>query len=123
MSNRSPQRSILVGWSWALVAAAGLVSPCGLDTTAHAPEHLLASPTAAGAAASVTESSPPPVEPSAPEIDAGVPEAASDYVDAFTNLRDGSPPIPGSCDLDGDGYRALGCGGDDCCDVDTRGHP
>ena len=56
----------------------------------------------------------------------------------FGGLDDGAPPStkgelmsamigffsnPHPCDLDGDGYEALSCGGDDCDDADPQVHP
>src|SRR5262245_25795680 len=40
----------------------------------------------------------------------------------------GNPPLGGSgpadgCDADGDGHRALSCGGGDCDDTDPAFHP
>ena len=36
---------------------------------------------------------------------------------------DGDPGGPPACDVDGDGYRAVSCGGDDCDDNNADVHP
>jgi hypothetical protein len=44
--------------------------------------------------------------------------------DAATNPPDAGHDAGNPCDVDGDGYLAEGaCGGNDCCDTDSRAHP
>jgi hypothetical protein len=52
---------------------------------------------------------PPPPPP--PPRDASVADVGADV------------GISSPCDADGDGHRALGCGGDDCCDLDPDVYP
>jgi hypothetical protein len=88
--------------------------------------------------------SPPPIDAAAaPPESASESDATAPPTDANTGMK--TPPIedvvsipadvstpvdvavpdaaPVDCDFDQDGYKAVACGGDDCCDQDNRAHP
>jgi hypothetical protein len=56
----------------------------------------------------------------------GVPDAPADHVAVDTGtFPDATPDGPLDCDVDGDGYLAMGppCNGQDCCDDDRNANP
>jgi hypothetical protein len=126
----SPRRALLALTLTACGAACGLdVSGTGDEaTTTTAPPH----PSSGGdpvklvdASTSGTKTVDGSVSPT-PGIDSSVgsPEDAADQdvhlLDPDASYEEAGDP----CDLDEDGYRATGtCGGNDCCDFDSRAHP
>jgi hypothetical protein len=58
-----------------------------------------------------------------PPLDADVPDVALDAIVLAPDAATGTEGDP--CDLDEDGYKAMGaaCGGNDCCDFDGRAYP
>src|ERR1700722_179787 len=53
-------------------------------------------------------------------VDAGDGASAAD---SSTPMHDASFDSGDPCDVDGDGYRAISCGGNDCCDIDPAANP
>lgn len=50
-------------------------------------------------------------------------EGDADMADAADDASPDAPSDGPQCDQDGDGYFAVSCGGNDCCDKDSRVHP
>jgi hypothetical protein len=103
-----------------IVASAFLVFACTLQTTGLGPAEL----ESADAATHVTHDASSAVAPDAAADDAGdeADDAAASIDAADVQVAyDGAAADP--CDEDRDGHRAMGCGGDDCCDFDHDAHP
>jgi hypothetical protein len=135
-----------------IVACAGVAGGCGLErnglgeTTVDGSAMTSSTPVG-DASASLPDGSsaaPPPDEDgSGPGADATIAGDATSPPDAPQPLDDANIPDVGQpdvhvldpdgsyddsgdpCDLDQDGYKAMGgsCGGNDCCDYDSRANP
>ena len=100
----------------ALLAACS-VETGGLGAGAAAPDTPGPSGGSVGEGTSGGVAGPNPNPSPAPEPDASGPNADSgDDADAADSGDAG-------CDADGDGVRARGCGGSDCCDADPEAFP
>jgi hypothetical protein len=117
---------------FAALGACALVAACALETSGRdtATVGADAGPSPTGTPSGRDAASTPP-----PGSDASIPQPGSDASspvpddgaapppDDAAPAGDGSPVSP-QCDQDSDGHAARGgCGGDDCCDTDSRAHP
>jgi hypothetical protein len=97
------------------VCLALLVGACSLDVggTGSAPP----APPAADDAGSAQDGAKATTSAEASDDEAST--GADDAAVEAAAPEAGPPP----CDLDNDGHKTLSCGGDDCCDNDSRAHP